>query len=632
MADPSVGPILEDVGPAAPGGKADSTGQAEFFADDTFYYVKISSWPRDRMAPNDLREEQSFAGSEVRVYRADPNSPHHCPDVDVTDADLVHRADDFGVRITGNFTLGTPKSSFKIGFGGEDRLFGMRALNLKSMWNDVSQMRESIAWTAFAEAGVHAPRHTYARLCINDRYYGLFSVIEQVDKSFLETHFGDNDEGNLYKAYWSDLGPATLERRVDASGDDSGRQYFRDEVFESTTSIAIADARRNVDQCGGEGSVETSTKHVVPRRLRARDVRVEATIHHERPSDLEVVIVHERRDVADRDRFHVYPLFGCADDAAGELVLGDVVAAPFGPGGEWTLRVRDRKTGAVGTIDRFVVRLLNRSYEQKTNDDVDDPAAMQSYDDLARLIRVIDGVGIPGGEGRFDTDAYRDSVRAIFDVDTFLRWASANVLLGAWDNYWRTPANYYLYNSGREGGRKRFMEQPYFHFVPWDYDNSLGTDFVGIEWQYANIVDWEANSDHELPLVDNLLRNREFRRYYLDHLEYLLDRMFNERWLGERIGSEGSGGLWDRVRPSAYFESDFEHGPQHTGRRFTNHQVYQNGFQHEELPVDGGKILGILHYMRMRHDRARAQLRELRASDPRGASGAVFPAVPGPLP
>ena len=72
-----------------------------------------------------------------------------------------------------------------------------------------------------------AARHTYAKLAFDATYYGLFSVIEQVDKRFLKDHFGDNDRGNLYKAYCGDVGCATLEHRAGPDGDDSGRQYFR---------------------------------------------------------------------------------------------------------------------------------------------------------------------------------------------------------------------------------------------------------------------------------------------------------------------------------------------------------------------------------------------------------------------
>ena len=70
-----------------------------------------------------------------------------------------------------------------------------------------------------------ASRHTYAKLTINGRYRGLFSMVEDVDRRYLHDRFGDADEGNLYKAGCGTLGCATLERRVGPDGDDSGRQY-----------------------------------------------------------------------------------------------------------------------------------------------------------------------------------------------------------------------------------------------------------------------------------------------------------------------------------------------------------------------------------------------------------------------
>ena len=36
-----------------------------------------------------------------------------------------------------------------------------------------------------------------------------------------------------------------------------------------------------------------------------------------------------------------------------------------------------------------------------------------------------------------------------------------NSLLGAWDNYYATPANYYLYNSGSKAHPERLMAEPY---------------------------------------------------------------------------------------------------------------------------------------------------------------------------
>lgn len=494
-------------------GKADAVTEGkktDFFAASTFWYVRVKNWDPQRMTPASLAEATEVAGADLEVFRARPDMAGHCPDAEVGEADRIHETTSFSLRTSGNFTNGTPKSSYKVKFTAKPgRLFGMRALNLKAMWNDVSQMRESIAWDQFRRARVPAPRHTYARFCINGRYYGLYSVIEQVDESFLGTHFGDNDEGNLYKAYWEDIGPADLKHRTGADGDDSGKQYFT-------------------------------------------------------ASDIE-----------------------------------------------------------------------GRTYQLQTNDKPDDDPKLQTYDDLAAFIRAINGVGLPGdGKAKFDTSAFRASVEAIFDVRGFLRWAGVSNLLGAWDNYYRTPSNYYLYNSGHASSPKEFMAAPYFHWVPWDYDNSLGVDPMGIEWQYGDIVDWTKTSGGgELPLIENLLANAELRAYYLDHLEHVLDTAFREDLLTKAMGAEGSGGLIDRVRASAFLEADGPQAAPHTGRQFTNDQVYWNGFEHKELWWAGNMhAYGIKHFVLMRQDSARKQLAEWRKVHPKGSSGASFPDQPTAIP
>jgi len=270
-----------------------------------------------------------------------------------------------------------------------------------------------------------------------------------------------------------------------------------------------------------------------------------------------------------------------------------------------------------------------------------------TYDDLARLVRVVDGAGLPGGDRRFDTGAYADGVREVLAVEDFLRWAGVNVLAGSWDNYFATPANYYLYNGGRPAGTADVMDQPYFSFVPWDYDNSFGIDYFGTRWQYTDLLDWPANTEAyqrfnrrkgrtRIPLVTNLLASTAFRRYYLDHLEHLLDTVFSPAAIDALIGIDGTGaptggGLWDRVAASAYLEADSPFGWPGTGRQFLNDEVYRAGCAQQELQRGNGLVLGIHHYVRMRYDRAREQLEQLRRRDPAGSSGAVFPAS-GPQP
>jgi CotH kinase protein len=335
------------------------------------------------------------------------------------------------------------------------------------------------------------------------------------------------------------------------------------------------------------------------------------------------------------DRSFLRSRFGPRDD-------GNLFKVSCGDLGGGTL---ERRTGPDGDDSgRQYIGGDDPTYRLKSYSDRPNAG---SYDDLAQLARTIDGAGRPGGEARFATDAYAESVRGVFAVDDFLRWAGVNILAGSWDNYFATPANYYLYNGGKPpagpgDARPDVIAEPYFSFIPWDYDNSFGIDYFGTRWQYTDLLDWPANTDayqrfnrhagrSRIPLVTNLLRNPQFRRYYLDHLEHLLDTIFSPAAVDAVIGIDDAGapaggGLWDRVAASAYLESSSPWGWPGTGRQFLNDEVYRAGCAQQELHRGNGLILGIHHYVRMRYDRAREQLSELRRTDPAGSSGVTFTA------
>ena len=198
----------------------------EFFSAG-MYMFRVTGFPQQ---PGVLTHQaEAPQGARLDVWRTDPASNRHIPGPGAEG--VAFSTQSFSLINSGNRTLHAPKRSWKITLehaaGGADHLAGMTRVNLKSMYNDPSQMREALAWRLFRNAGVPAARHTYAKLAFDATYYGLFSVIEQVDKRFLKDHFGDNDRGNLYKAYCGDVGCATLEHRAGPDGDDSGRQYYQ---------------------------------------------------------------------------------------------------------------------------------------------------------------------------------------------------------------------------------------------------------------------------------------------------------------------------------------------------------------------------------------------------------------------
>jgi len=103
--------------------------------------------------------------------------------------------------------------------------------------------------------------------------------------------------------------------------------------------------------------------------------------------------------------------------------------------------------------------------------------------------------------------------------------------------------------------------------------------------------------------------------------------------IGVDAGGEPTGqGLWDRVARSAFLEADTPTGRPSTGRQFVNDEVYRAGCRQQELRRRDTFVPGIHHYVRMRYDSAREQLRDLRRRDPAGSSGARFAVPEGPGP
>lgn len=92
------------------------------------------------------------------------------------------------------------------------------------------------------------------------------------------------------------------------------------------------------------------------------------------------------------------------------------------------------------------------------------------------------------------------------DVDLFLKTYACNVLLGMDDDYWRNKNNYYFY----------FDKNGKAYFIPYDYDNILGTNCF-TDTATKNPLDW-GEGVYEAPLIEKLLSVPEFKQKYVDYL------------------------------------------------------------------------------------------------------------------
>ena len=122
-----------------------------------------------------------------------------------------------GIRFKGNSTLqgawqsGVLKLSFKMDFDeyeddypqiDNQRFYGFKKFSLKNNYLDNSQLREKVATDTFRNAGLASSHAAFYTLYVDHgngpEYFGLYTLVEEVDGEVLDTQFA-SDDGNLYK-------------------------------------------------------------------------------------------------------------------------------------------------------------------------------------------------------------------------------------------------------------------------------------------------------------------------------------------------------------------------------------------------------------------------------------------------
>jgi len=126
-----------------------------------------------------------------------------------------------GIRSRGLGSRSATKPGLRVDFDrySAETFLGLKSLVLDNLTQDPSAVRETVTMKLFTRLGIPAPREAHVRLYINDRYAGLYAVVESIDKSFLARVFGSigedtQNDGYLYEFEYVDpwtfgyLGPA----------------------------------------------------------------------------------------------------------------------------------------------------------------------------------------------------------------------------------------------------------------------------------------------------------------------------------------------------------------------------------------------------------------------------------------
>ncbi len=105
------------------------------------------------------------------------------------------------IRSRGSGSRSPEKPNLRLNFNKNvsgQKFLGLKDVALKANNQDASLMRETSSFALMRRLGIPAPREAHARLFINGEFFGLYTIVEMINKDFLSRVF-DEDEGYLYE-------------------------------------------------------------------------------------------------------------------------------------------------------------------------------------------------------------------------------------------------------------------------------------------------------------------------------------------------------------------------------------------------------------------------------------------------
>jgi spore coat protein CotH len=168
-------------------GAADSvTGPSSGAASDPVFDqsilhdVRIAMDPADWQALRDNFRENQYYAADVTI-----------------DNQVVRQ---IGLRSRGSGSRSAVKPGLKFDFNKnvkDQEFHGYKSLVIDNITQDVTMLRERLAYSVYEGMGLAAPQISHTRLTVNGEYWGVYAIIEPVSKPFLKRRLG-NDTGTLY--------------------------------------------------------------------------------------------------------------------------------------------------------------------------------------------------------------------------------------------------------------------------------------------------------------------------------------------------------------------------------------------------------------------------------------------------
>ena len=168
--------------------------QAQYSLFDTTYLHEIKITSTDPNFWQQLDDDyQNWLDNNVDI-------PYHATSVEI-DGNILA---DVGIRQKGyssNFFTFSKKKPLKLHFSkfvADRRFDGVKKVNLMNGVGDAAIAKDKMVYNMFRMHGVPGPRVAHTKIYINNVYWGIYALIEQVDKRYLKRNFADS-KGNLWK-------------------------------------------------------------------------------------------------------------------------------------------------------------------------------------------------------------------------------------------------------------------------------------------------------------------------------------------------------------------------------------------------------------------------------------------------
>lgn len=192
---------------SAGGGAGGTGGAAPTSAYDPAHIIEVevtmdpADWDKLRFEKNDFQTLQvgdCLAGPKPSPY-------NYYPAQATVDGQVFDKIDVRKKGFLGSLSVSRPSLKLKLdSYDPAAHFFEAVKLTLNNGKQDDSRIRTCLAFEAFADAGVPAPRCSFAHVTVNGNDLGVYSNVESIDDSALGSLFGDAT-GNLYEGVISDF-------------------------------------------------------------------------------------------------------------------------------------------------------------------------------------------------------------------------------------------------------------------------------------------------------------------------------------------------------------------------------------------------------------------------------------------